>query len=149
MQTHDELVIALAQLERAELNAVLDEALRLRGDSPAHDPAGPTTGLDRDAFAGWLAHRHMANDIGIVRVVYLPHGAPEDEVRLLEINRLSNVPDPDVIEPLDFSPDLDGVPYTVFVADITNDQWDRLRAGTGLGLPAGWSLTNAMIMPRG
>ena len=43
--------------------------------------------LDCAAFAKWLAREHLGFDKRLTLVVYLPGGAPEDEVRLLEVWR--------------------------------------------------------------
>ena len=69
----------------------------------------------------------METDAAIERVVYLPTGAPNNEIRLLEVNRFLRPPDNDVIEPLDFTPDIAEVPFRVFVADVTRDQWERIQ----------------------
>ena len=91
----------------------------------------------------------MASDLALDKIVYLPDGAPPGEIRLLEINRLLNVPDPEIIEPLDFGPDIDGISFNVSVADITFEQWRRLEAGRGAALPEGWSLKDSITYDRG
>ena len=91
----------------------------------------------------------MSSDPAIERVVYLPTGAPRDEIRLLEVNRFLNPPDNDLIEPLDFTPEIDGIPFKVFVADVTTDQWERIQRESGTTLPVGWKLEGNQIYPRG
>jgi hypothetical protein len=85
--------------------------------------------------------------VSVREVIYLPSGAPAPEVRLLEVNRLLSVPDPDVIAPTDYTPDIAGLPFIVFVADITPDQWERVEWGT-LALPAGWELDGKVVIGR-
>ncbi len=82
------------------------------------------------------------------RVIYLPTGAPDKEIRLLEVNRLLNPPDPDIIEPLDFTPDADP-PFKIFVADITMDQWEQVQRAPETILPSGWKLEGNQVFTRG
>ena len=51
-------------------------------------------------------------------------------------------------EPLDFTPDTD-LPFKVFVADVTTDQWERIQRAPETILPAGWKLEGNQIMTRG
>ena len=83
----------------------------------------------------------MSSDLAIERVVYLPTSTQDDEIRLLEVNRLLHPPDPEAVEPLDFSPD--DLPFKVFVADVTSDQWERIKREPELSFPqAGcWTAT--------
>jgi hypothetical protein len=90
----------------------------------------------------------MSTDAAIERVIFLPEGAPQNEIRLLEVNRFLNSPDAQAIEPLDFSPDAD-LSYRVFVADITSDQWDRAQSAPDAVLPPGWRLDDNQIFVRG
>ncbi len=150
MPNPEELIQALAELDPAILESVINTAYNRRRDptettrrvrpKPA-DGAGP--------FARWLAQRHMETDAAIERVVYLPTGAPVDEIRLLEVNRFLRPPDDDVIEPLDFSPDGADLPFRVFVADITRDQWERIQRDPELLSQLGWQLKDKQIFARG
>ena len=97
----------------------------------------------------WLAQRHMETDAAIERVVYLPTGAPNNEIRLLEVNRFLRPPDNDVIEPLDFTPDIAEVPFRVFVADVTRDQWERIQRDPKLLAHLGWQTEGNQIYTRG
>src|SRR5437868_3459643 len=47
-----------------------------------HPPSGA---MSRDEFANWIGRRHFAIDKGISQILYLPSGAPPEEVRLLEV----------------------------------------------------------------
>ena len=102
------------------------------------------TQSSKDEMARWYAARHLHTDPGIQKVYYLPAGAPEREIRLLEINGLIAVRELDPLEPLDFGVNVDGTePHTLLVLDVTPAQWERIRSGE-LSLPAGWSLKEAV-----
>lgn len=104
--------------------------------------------MTRDEFAHWIGRRHFEIDKGISRILHLPTGAPPDEVRLLEVNELAAIPENAPIEALDFTPDLDGMPYRLVVADVTPRQYEAIQVGT-LPLPAGWSLDGSQAIPPG
>ena len=108
----------------------------------------PPREFDRDALARWYARRHLNIDPTIREVIYLPQGAPANEIRLIEVNTLSTVPDESSVEALDFGVDTD-LPgeRRLFVADVTPAQWDRIRAGS-LVLPNGWVLANNQLFGR-
>jgi hypothetical protein len=142
----EELIQALAQLDLATLEEVVTNAYQRRGNIPTDEEPRPDDGATRGQVARWLAIRHLATDAALERVIYLPANAPDNEIRLLEVNRLLNPPD-DAIEPLEFTPVWD-LPYRVFVADITSDQWDRLRQNPGV-LPPGWDLRDSQVILRG
>jgi hypothetical protein len=147
MPNREELIQALTQLDSATLEEVVNTAYRKRNDSEAAAHLRPDRQATPEQFAEWLAQRHLSTDAAIERVVYLPAGAPKNEIRLLEVNRLLNPPDNDSIEPLDFTPEMD-VPYRVFVADITSDQWDRVQREPGAVLPPGWRLEDNRVIVR-
>jgi len=125
MPNPEELIQALAELDPATLENVINTAYNRRRH-PVR-PARPDAVEGPGPFTRWLAQRHMETDAAIERVVYLPIGAPNNEIRLLEVNRFLRPPDNDVIEPLDFTPDIAEVPFRVFVADVTRDQWERIQ----------------------
>jgi hypothetical protein len=103
-------------------------------------------GMSRDEFAHWIARRHFNIDKGIVRIVYLPTNAPENEVRLLEVNDLA-IPEGAPVEAVDFMPDVEGVQFSLFVADVTPNQYRGVEDGT-IPLPKGWSVDGAQeILP--
>jgi hypothetical protein len=104
-------------------------------------------GMSRDDFAHWIARRHFNVDRGIVRIFYLPTNAPEQEVRLLEVNDLAAIPEDAPIVAVDFMPDIAGVQFSLFVADVTPGQYRAIEEGTR-SLPTGWSLEGAQeILP--
>lgn len=149
MSSRDEIVQALVQLEPGAFEDVITAAYRRRLGTEA---VGPGVSLGRDAtpeqFAHWIGRRHLESDWALERVIYMPTGAPRDEVRLLEVNRLLNPSDPDVVEPLDFTPSTE-LPYRLFVADVTTDQWERIRQSPESALPAGWKLEAHQTITRG
>jgi len=148
MSNREELITTLASLDSASFEDVISSAYQRRlgvtGGAPSTRPDPQATARQ---FAEWLARRHMSSDLAIERVIYLPAGAQDDEIRLLEVNRLLHHPDPDVIEPLDFSPD--DLHFKVFVADVTSDQWDRIKREPNAVLPPGWRLDGNLIFTRG
>ncbi|MGO8690166.1 MAG: hypothetical protein ACLQLG_11065 [Thermoguttaceae bacterium] len=103
----------------------------------------------KDEAAKWYAERHLYTDPGTRVVYYLPTGAPEREIRLLEVNELIVQRESDPLEPLDFGIDVGGAePHSLLVVDVTPAQWDRIRSGQ-LALPAGWSLEGAVPFTQG
>ena len=104
--------------------------------------------FNREEMARSYAGRHLKTDPGIRTVYYLPAGAPEREVRFLEINDLMAVRENDPLEPIDFGVDIGGAePHTLLVLDVTPAQWERVRRRE-LPLPDGWSLGNAIPFSR-
>jgi hypothetical protein len=148
MPDRDELIHALVQLDPATLEEVVNTAYRQRSDIEAAGQARLNNQSTPEQFAQWLAHRHLSTDAAIERVVYLPTGAPENEIRLLEVNRFLNSPETESIEPLDFTPEMD-LPYRVFVADITSNQWEQIKKNPKDILPPAWELGNNKIFSRG
>jgi hypothetical protein len=150
MPNPEELIQALAELDPATLENVINTAFERRRD-PAETTrrTRPNPKEGPGQFARWLAQRHMETDAAIEWVVYLPTGAPNNEIRLLEVNRFLHPPDNDVIEPLDFTPDIEDVPFRVFVADVTRDQWERIQRDPDLLSQVGWQLKDNQIYARG
>ena len=108
----------------------------------------PVTQFDKAEMARWYADRHLRTDPGIRTVYYLPVGAPEREIRLLEINELIAVRENDPLEPIDFGIDITGADsHCLLVLDVTPAQWDNIREGR-LQLPEGWSLEGASSFSR-
>jgi hypothetical protein len=148
MADREKLIAALAQLDPAAFEDVVNSAFRQRQDSEgAVSEAAPDPKATPQEFAHWLARRHLSSDAAIEQVIYLPTGSPRDEIRLLEVNRFLSPPDPDVVEPLDFSLDIDP-PFKVFVADITSDQWERIKQSPESLLPKKWVLKDNQIIGR-
>jgi hypothetical protein len=101
----------------------------------------------RAAFAEWLARQHLRFDTRLTQVIHLPAGAPEDEVRLLEINT-GLYPEPgNPIVPVETTPAVTDLPFRVWVADVTPDEWNQIQTNPGL-LPNGWSLEGRQTTKR-
>src|SRR4051794_6525256 len=104
--------------------------------------------LDRNELARRYASRHLKTDPGTRTVYYLPTGAPEREIRLLEINDLIVGQDQYPLEPIDFGVENGGPPkQTLMVLDVTPAQWERISRRE-LALPEGWSLEGAVPFAR-
>jgi hypothetical protein len=99
-------------------------------------------------MARWYADRHLNTDPGIQTVYYLPAGAPEREIRFLEINDLMAVRENDPLEPIDFGVGIGGLDsHSLLVLDVTPAQWAKIRQGC-LQLPKDWSLDGAVSFSR-
>src|SRR6267143_464718 len=128
MPNIDDLVPTLASLPRreyAELIRQVDEQRHQAAEREAEEHR-PHNGMSKEDFVAWIARQHFAIDKGITRILYLPTGAPPDEVRLLEVNALASLPENGPIEAVDFMPDIEGVRYTLFVADVTPRQIESI-----------------------
>jgi hypothetical protein len=98
-------------------------------------------------WAHVYARRHRETDPGIREVYYLPTGAQEREIRLLEVNELIAVRESDPLEPIDFGIDRGGAnAHTLVVLDVTPAQWEKIKRKE-LRLPEGWSLDGAVPCP--
>lgn len=105
----------------------------------AKDPVRP--GMSRDDFARWVARQHHEIDAGVSRILYLPDGAPADEVRLIESNLLTPLPEEAPILAFPFRTDLDEVDFKVYVADVTESQFQKVL-DRRVELPGGWRIDN-------
>jgi hypothetical protein len=141
------LVQELTELDEAEWMTVMEGACEKRNRNRRNDEGEPKPGVSREAFAEWVARRHLASDPGLKSVTYLPAGAPPNEVRLVEENALLTAPQNGHLEPVDFSPGIQGIDFDVFVLDVTPEQWAQIRA-KNLALPQGWSLEGSRSTGR-
>lgn len=104
--------------------------------------------FDRDSWARTYADRHLQTDTGIRKVIYLPNGAPDREIRLIEVNELLAVREKDPLEPIDFGVDRDSPnEHTVKILDVTPTQWDQVQ-NQEIPLPSGWSLDGQCVYFR-
>lgn len=102
---------------------------------------------ERAAFARWLGGQHLRFDKRLTMVVYLPTGAPDDQVRLLEVNT-GLYPDPGTpLTPIESTPAVTDLPFRVWVLDVTPDEWTAIQQNPQM-LPQGWSLENSTITRR-
>lgn len=99
------------------------------------------------AFAEWLARQHLSFDSRLTQAVYLPTGAPDDEVRVLEVNtglyRDRDAP----ITAVETTPAVTDLPFRIQVADVTPDEWQQIQRNPQL-LPDGWQLEGNWIIRR-
>ena len=110
-------------------------------------PPEPKKDSSRDQIAFWVARRHMTADTSIRSVWYLPAGAPADEIRLLEVNdQYPSEATP--ITPVDFGLDIEGAKFKLFVADVTSEQIEKIKADPSKVLPKGWKLDDSVIWGR-
>jgi hypothetical protein len=108
----------------------------------------PGVAFDRDALARRYASRHLKTDPGIREIHYLPTGAPERDIRLIEVNELIADRDNYPFEPIDFGVDVGGSEgHTLWVLDVTPTQWEKIRQSE-LRLPEGWNLDGAKPFVR-
>jgi hypothetical protein len=150
MPTPQELAHAAEQYDEEQWFEFLDELDAVSRRRQQRDPAAPApAGADRDRLALWIAKKHLAADSSIRKVLYLPKGAPADEIHLLEVNGRLALPEAERgrIEPIEFGLNVEGAPIRLFVADITSEQLDAIKAGS-LALPAGWDLDGQMTTGR-
>jgi hypothetical protein len=102
-----------------------------------------TTQFDRDSMARWYAKQHLKTDPGIDVIYYLPHNAPEREIRFLEVNKLMGSRNDDSLQPIDFGVDMGTEnEHTLFVLDVTPEQFNNIQSRS-LKLPGDWSLDSA------
>ena len=149
MSKRQELVRELAALDDIDWFSVLSEARDQRKDKSEQQATyeEPRPGISRDQFAQWIAYRHYSSDPGIQEVIYLPSGAPEHEIRFIEVNALLTTPQVGRVESVDFSPTIDGLNFRVLVADVTPDEWQRIQ-DKKLLLPEGWDLKDCRKLGR-
>jgi hypothetical protein len=108
----------------------------------------PETAFNRDEMALWYARRHLKTDPGIQVVFYLPTGAPEREIRFIEINDLIADRNGNPLEPIDFGVDIGGADrHTLMILDVTPAQWNLINQNR-LQLPDGWSMEDAVPFAR-
>jgi hypothetical protein len=129
---------ALPRRQFVDLIRKVDAENRRAVELEEHNRA-PAPGMTKDSFAEWIARHHFAVDKGLSKILYMPGGAPEKEVRLLEVNELARIPENGTVEAFDFMPEIAGINYSLIVADVTPGQFDAIMQGKLL-LPKGWRL---------
>jgi len=104
--------------------------------------------FDRAAMAKEYASRHLKTDPHTRLIFFLQGGAPEREIRLVEINDAIVERAQDPFEPLDMGVAIDGdSAHSLLVMDATPDQWEKIQRRE-IPLPTGWSLDNAVTFSR-
>lgn len=101
-----------------------------------------------ESWASMYAERHQQTDPGICGIYYLPEGASEREVRLVEVNEVAAIRDEGPLEPIEFGVDQQGDDaHTVKILDVSPDQWEKIKQ-LKLTLPRGWLLDNMKPFDR-
>ena len=104
--------------------------------------------FNRESMARWYARRHLKTDPGIQTVYYLPAGAPEREIRFIEVNNMIVDRTQDALEPIDFGVDIEGAErHTLMVLDVSPTQWEKI-SNKKIQLPKDWSLEGAKSFSR-
>jgi hypothetical protein len=141
------LLTSMPRREYADLIRRVDTQRRQAAEREAQKYR-PRNEMSKDEFVDWIAAQHFAIDKGLSRILYFPSGAPAEEVRLLEVNVLARLPENAPVEALDFLLDIEGVDFTLFVADVTPRQFDAVMKGE-LALPKGWQMDGYREIPIG
>ncbi len=89
-----------------------------------------------------ITDRYKEVDYGMVAMYYLPRGAPDNVVRLLEVNQLTV--EFSELMALCFSIE-DGGSKLQYLVDVTPKQMEAVRAGE-LALPEDWSLEGMITL---
>lgn len=98
----------------------------------------PSKKESADNLIAW--HFQIEPDLlEVYRIVSDNEGAPEEPIKLLEINAAT--PASGTVDAFSFAPSAEH-PYRTVVAEITPEEFERLKRNE-IKLPAGWSLTNA------
>jgi len=99
-----------------------------------------STTFDKVSWAQWYAQQHLKTDPGITAVYYLPTGAGERDIRLVEVNTMIGERLDDRLEPIDFGIDFgEETEHRLVVLDVSSNQWARILKKE-MPLPSGWSL---------
>lgn len=102
---------------------------------------------EKAAFATWLAKQHLRFDKRLAEAIFLPSGSPENQVRLLEVNT-GLFPEPGSnVFPIEVAPASPDLPFHIWVADITPEEWARIQNDPSL-LPEGWTLEGSQTIKR-
>jgi hypothetical protein len=119
------------------LDAIDEVARRRRNRTDVPDePAGP----GRDQVAEWVARQHLIVDPSVREIWYLPAGASDDVIRLLEVNDHLGGPDGRAQAFQSHTEGPGGIPLRLLVADNSTDQLEEIQQDPLGLLPAGWSL---------
>lgn len=141
----EEYAKSMTQDEWFEYLEEADFAAKIR--KRLSQPNEPTKGSGRDQVADWVAKRHMGADGSIHQVWFLPKGAPDTEIRLLEVSERFTASN-GTVRPIDFSLDVEGEKYKLLVADVSDEQLERIKANPSASLPNDWSIDDALVWDR-
>ncbi|HUQ69795.1 MAG TPA: hypothetical protein VM165_09750 [Planctomycetaceae bacterium] len=152
MPTPTELAQQAEELNQDEWLAFLDalDAVSRRRRERIPGEAAPP-GNDRNRIAAWLASQHLRSDAGIREVWFLPTGAPDLEIRFLEVSDIHPHPAPNGtnLRPIDFALEIAGYDGRLLIIDLDQPTLDQIRQTDDSGLlPSGWSLQDAVVWGR-
>lgn len=100
--------------------------------------------FDRDRMARRYVSLNRDLDPGIRKILYLPEGSPDREIRLLVVNELLAEMDGGLLRPVNFGFSVGSdEEHKLLVLDVTPSQWEAVERGE-LILPEGWSLDHAV-----
>lgn len=139
------LVEALDDQQWYEFLDALDEVSRRRRQQRVVSELPPD--LTREGVAQWLAQKHFLSDHSIREIWHLPHNAPANESRFVEVSDFPAPPGTTRLSAVDFGLDVEGCEFRLFVVDVTSEQWKQVQEGV-LALPKGWTLDGAAVWRR-
>ena len=142
MSDAQQLAMQASQLDPGEYQVFLDQLAEKRKNQFRSQLAENPEDKSRDSVAKWIAFQHLATDPGITDVWYLPHNAPEEEIRLIEVNHLLRGVEDEETTPIDFGLDIEGINFKLLVLDVKPGQFENLKRRT-LPAPDNWSFENA------
>jgi hypothetical protein len=100
-------------------------------------PAAHRPSKAEAARARAMSHFEIEPELVAIYRLEAPDETERDPIKLLEVNRDTI---PTGIMPLGFPPaPAQGVPYAIYLIEITPDEMDKIRAGD-LPLPHGWRI---------
>lgn len=102
--------------------------------------SGTVTDEKKEKMVSVLVDEHFAGEASLRIIVWLRGNEPQDEIRLLHVDECT-IPSPDEVQSFRFASTTD-VPYAVRLAQVTPDEWDRIRS-KHLNLPRGWILDSS------
>lgn len=122
-----------------------DAAAKIR--KKLSQPDDPKPGSSRDEIAEWVAKQHMGADGAVHHIWYLPSGAAEDEIRFLEVSDRF-LPEGASVEPLGFGLNVAGMEFKLQVADVTSDQFEKIKRNPADLLPESWKFEGGKSWSR-
>lgn len=105
--------------------------------------------FDRDRMARRYVSLNRDLDQGIRKILYLPEGAPDREIRLLVVNELLAETDGGLFKPVDFGFCIgsEEEEHRLLMLDVTPSQWEAIERRE-IPLPEGWSMDHAKEFPE-
>ncbi len=107
----------------------------------------PLNSATKRALATRYAESHLQADAKIHEVHYLPDGAPDREIRLVEVKEPASGRDEDALESFHARSDKDCNDHTVRVEDVSVSQWSKIKNGNHAP-PNNWGLEGMELVAR-